>query len=335
MKKQILTIASIFIGLAVYGQNGNGNGNTNNGNGTNSFPTNGNVGIGNTNPTEKLRVNGNVKVDSTMIVAKDATFESSARVDEDLRVNGQLYVPNMLEVNQVYDSELTFIDQTGAIYRGNESSTRDYIINTLYNDQRGCSSQYLALPTWKSGQNKIYSPCPEVNVGIGTSDPQHKLDVRGVGYFSGGVRLGTAFNPNPSAYIEGHYILGSNKPWIRFTTLDGTQNKTAFLVNNDGGLYCTSVRVRLRDDIPVPDYVFSSNYSLMPLKEVEKFIKTNSHLPNVPSEKQIREEGLAIEDMQLKLLEKVEELTLYIIKLNSENERMQAEINDLKTSRYE
>ena len=66
----------------------------------------------------------------------------------------------------------------------------------------------------------------------------------------------------------------------------------------------------------IPDYVFKEDYNLMPLSELKKFVETNKHLPNVKSEKEFKEEGsYALGEMNLKLLEKVEELTLYILQL--------------------
>lgn len=62
-----------------------------------------------------------------------------------------------------------------------------------------------------------------------------------------------------------------------------------------------------------PDYVFSSDYSLRPLNELEDFIKQNRHLPEVPSAKEVETNGLDLGDMEATLLKKIEELTLYTI----------------------
>ena len=72
------------------------------------------------------------------------------------------------------------------------------------------------------------------------------------------------------------------------------------------------------------DFVFSRNYNLKPLEEVESFIAENEHLPDVPSAAQVAEEGYSQHDMNKVLLQKIEELTLYIIK-------QQKEIDELKT----
>ena len=62
-----------------------------------------------------------------------------------------------------------------------------------------------------------------------------------------------------------------------------------------------------------PDYVFKTGYELMPLHQVEKFVHTNQHLPGIPSASRVKDKGLSIGEMQHLLLQKIEELTLYII----------------------
>ncbi len=78
------------------------------------------------------------------------------------------------------------------------------------------------------------------------------------------------------------------------------------------------------------DYVFAPDYKLMPLKDVEQFTKENKHLPNVPSASEMVNNGLDVAEMDAKLLEKVEELTLYLIEQNKQIELLKAEITSLK-----
>jgi hypothetical protein len=79
-----------------------------------------------------------------------------------------------------------------------------------------------------------------------------------------------------------------------------------------------------------PDYVFKTGYSLRSLSEVEAFVKTNSHLPDVPSEAEIKEKGIDMEQMNATLLKKVEELTLYLIEQQKELDTLKEEIKQLK-----
>jgi len=63
----------------------------------------------------------------------------------------------------------------------------------------------------------------------------------------------------------------------------------------------------------VPDFVFKPTYKLMPLNQVEQYVNSNSHLPEIPSASEVSKNGLNMGDMQNKLLQKIEELTLYSI----------------------
>ena len=73
------------------------------------------------------------------------------------------------------------------------------------------------------------------------------------------------------------------------------------------------------------DFVFEKNYKLRPLKEVETFITANKHLPDVPSCKEIKKEGVNVAEMDAILLQKIEELTLYAIEQNKRMEAIEKE----------
>ena len=79
-----------------------------------------------------------------------------------------------------------------------------------------------------------------------------------------------------------------------------------------------------------PDYVFSKDYKLMPLNKVEEFINKNSHLPNIPTTQEIKTGGLNTGLILSKQMEKIEELTLYLIDLKKEIELLKVENNILK-----
>ncbi|PXW14310.1 hypothetical protein C8D70_10712 [Chryseobacterium sp. CBTAP 102] len=78
------------------------------------------------------------------------------------------------------------------------------------------------------------------------------------------------------------------------------------------------------------DYVFNKDYKLNSLETVEKHIEEKGHLPNIPSAKEVEENGINLGEMDAKLLEKIEELTLYVIQLNKEVKELRAENADLK-----
>ncbi len=77
------------------------------------------------------------------------------------------------------------------------------------------------------------------------------------------------------------------------------------------------------------DFVFESKYILRDLSEVETFINENKHLPDVPSQKEVAENGVSLGEMDAILLQKIEELTLYIIELDKENSELKQLINQL------
>jgi len=119
-------------------------------------------------------------------------------------------------------------------------------------------------------------------------------------------------------------------------------NNTKLFINNNGniGIGTTTPREKLTvkckilsEEIIVvldantssyPDYVFSDDYNLTSLHEIELFIKKYKHLPDVPTVEEVKTEGMKLAEMNIILLKKIEELYLYVIELKKE-------INDLKS----
>ena len=78
------------------------------------------------------------------------------------------------------------------------------------------------------------------------------------------------------------------------------------------------------------DYVFNPGYRLKPLKEIAVYIKANHHLPDIPSEAEVKENGVSLGEMQSKLLAKIEELTLHVIQEHERNDRLQERLARLE-----
>lgn len=95
----------------------------------------------------------------------------------------------------------------------------------------------------------------------------------------------------------------------------------------EDGILTEKVQVAIKTTADWADYVFGQDYGLMPLNEVEDFVKDNNHLPNVPSAAEMVEKGLDVAKMDAKLLEKIEELTLYIIQQNKRIEALEAKLS--------
>jgi hypothetical protein len=96
------------------------------------------------------------------------------------------------------------------------------------------------------------------------------------------------------------------------------------------GILTEKVRVAVSTSSSWADYVFDKSYRLPTLSYVEKYIKANKHLPNVPSAQDVVKDGIDIMQMQSKLLEKIEELTLYMIEANKKTQELEAEVKKLK-----
>jgi hypothetical protein len=107
----------------------------------------------------------------------------------------------------------------------------------------------------------------------------------------------------------------------------GVTDTKGYKLAVDGQGIFTKLRVQQQ---PWADFVFEPAYELIPLPDLEKFILAKKHLPLVPSAATVEKEGIDLGEMQAVLLQKIEELTLYIIDLNKKNEQQQQEINLLK-----
>jgi hypothetical protein len=193
------------------------------------------------------------------------------------------------------------------------------------------------------------------NVGIGTITPNAKLDVfmsynaninKGLKMFYQGS-WGTAEYSSNFRFIdisstEGGNILqvngygigigyappshgSSNKLYINGNVGIGTNDPKAKLSVN-GTIISTEIKV-LADISQYPDFVFSDNYNLRSIKEVEKYIEDNNHLPDIPKAEEVKD-GIALGEMNTKLLQKIEELTLYVIDLQKQVDDLKSQLNE-------
>lgn len=94
------------------------------------------------------------------------------------------------------------------------------------------------------------------------------------------------------------------------------------------GIRTEKVKVDIAANNGWADYVFKNDYKLMPLKEVEKFIRENGHLPEVPSTEEAIENGIELKEMNILLLKKIEELTLHLIEQKKEIDNLKLELNN-------
>ncbi|MBY8963548.1 hypothetical protein KJK34_12365 [Flavobacterium sp. D11R37] len=135
---------------------------------------------------------------------------------------------------------------------------------------------------------------------------------------------GIATSINDNIYTNGKVGINVNQ----FPTFVGDEDVSFYNLFVTGGILTEEVRISLKEDWA--DYVFKESYKLPTLQEVEEHIKKEGHLINIPSEDEVKKNGIEIGEMNKLLLEKIEELTLHVIDLNKKIEKQQNEINDLK-----
>ena len=108
----------------------------------------------------------------------------------------------------------------------------------------------------------------------------------------------------------------------------GTTTPGSFKLAVEGKIGAREIKVTL--DNPWPDYVFNQKYPLMDIADLDKYISINKHLPGIPSAKEIKDaNGIELGQMTSKLMEKVEELTLYLIQLKKENDEIKVKLKEL------
>lgn len=208
-------------------------------------------------------------------------------------------------------------------------------------------------------------------IGINTSSPSDQLDVNGDISLSGSNRtINLMGNSGELNFMNGStrevyldyngtdFFIDNNRlggdveldanTLIRFQTdniermvIDETGRvgigitsagiPTGYLLAVDGNVISERVRVRLSGDWP--DYVFAENYPLLPLNDLKETIKEEGHLPNMPDAATVQEEGQDLGDMQVLMMEKIEELTLYIIELHERVAFLEKENEVLKSEK--
>ncbi len=134
---------------------------------------------------------------------------------------------------------------------------------------------------------------------------------------------GSGFTLTDAELIERRVVL------IGAGSMNGGNLVDAYMKVN-GKIITKEVEVTLTN---WPDIVFEKNYILTPLAEIEKYINKYKHLPNIPSATEVAKNGVALGETQALLLQKIEELTLYMIELSKKNEALQKEVDLLKKAK--
>ena len=111
----------------------------------------------------------------------------------------------------------------------------------------------------------------------------------------------------------------------------GTTDTKGYMLAIDGKAIAEEIKVQLSENWAFPDYVFEKDYELRDLARVEDYIEKNGHLPDIPSAEEVKEnDGIDIGEMNLKLLRKIEELTLYLIDQNKEIQKLKLQNSEIE-----
>lgn len=328
----------------------------------NNVPSSGPVTIGTLTqcPGKHLTVSGHarfyndVHISGTTINAGDVVMQGDVRMDSLVNYGG---TPE--------DLSIVVIDAAGNITRTPKSDFVAMLLEPIGVDY--CGTGDVSNPQWYKGLNKLFSPCPQVNVGIGNSNPEFKLDVTGE-TFTVKLLVGNSLGTD-TAMINAYAFNHTQRLLQLGKKVGGLAEEIRFVVNNDGSAELTNVgsnpaltinnngsshvivinddsgnkiaqlensgllRSRsIRVDLATwADHVFADEYDLMDLKDVKRFIAENGHLPDVPSEKEIETNGLDLGEMQRIQMQKIEELTLHLIQMDEKMTEMQKDMEVLKS----
>ncbi|WP_062061249.1 hypothetical protein [Aquimarina longa] len=306
-----------------------------------------NVGIGTSEPTETLDINGNLRVRGIPTTGSYPGTTTKVHIGP-AKIHTYAGYPGFAAVRLIGpgDNEMTMTSDQDIFFKIKKSKILK--LNRHFVDFWGSEIRIR-----RDGK-----------MGIGTDKPSEKLDVHGNIHVTGqilmdnsdfrlGLNDGRDKGSNTSQRAMVHYTndrlilnyagdfeggteIHGNKVNIDGNLGIGTKNPDHKLTVN-GKIHCKEILVDL--EIPA-DYVFEKyytgisslkeGYTMPSLEEVEIFTKENHHLPNVPSAKEIQEEGLQLKEMTNILLQKVEELTLYTIEQEKRIKDLEGKLSSKK-----
>jgi hypothetical protein len=319
--------------------------------------SNGFIGINmNGTPSEVLDIVGNIRSRDTIRADNDIEAGVDIRAGDDIIAAGTISGAAVNSTGVLTVTGNSVVGGTGFV-NGEISTNTGITINNAAGtlsfrtagDDKGfvqLSGDNLRVGTYGTNTNGKFvirtgggdrvHVDPNGNMGLGIADPLSKIH----------IASGSDAGLSSHGYLMLGPVTGSNLIFDNNEIIARTNGQTGSLIlQNDGGsvrignvavpggykfaingkMVCEEVKVKLASS-GWPDYVFADNYKLKPLQEIEKFIIQNKHLPNIPSAAEVEKNGIEVGDMQKRMMEKIEELTLYVIELEKK-------VNDLKNAR--
>lgn len=284
---------------------------------TNTFPTSGSVGIGTTSPASKLDVIGPVSIGAGSVNTNNTKMFIRNPSGKTWAISSGLNLVNEVDFG-IYNwtdnasSPLLNISSTGNVGIGLTNPGMKLDVNGDTRSTRFCSGVLTPFIL----DNFTYDTKLTYNYGISWV-PDSWFTGGNTSWLSGwgGIKLFTAATPRLSITNSGNVLIGKT-----------TQSNAAYILDVNGATRANKVVVNTTG----ADFVFDSSYCLKSLNQVENYISHNKHLPDIEPAAYMQKEGLDLGENQTKLLQKVEELTLYIIAQNKKIEALQSDIKEIK-----
>lgn len=291
----------------------------------------GNIGIGTSSPLEKLDIMGGIRFGNTTL-NNPGTIRYTG-TDFEGYIGGQW--KSLINNN----GPIQWAGPTGGVL---STSSTVSITKTLSVGLPGT----VFPPIFEANSNNGTTTTSVFKVDHNRIDANANLLINSGSLFitRGGSVPGNALSASTAGVLTlntngvsspsiGFFINSNNRNFFTVTEqqiLYKNETQDLFKVDDNGYVYARKSIVTLAN--PFPDYVFESSYKLKPLNELEAYINKYKHLPNVPSAEEIaaNKNQVDVGDMQVKLLEKVEELHLYVIQQQQQIEKQQKEIETLK-----
>ncbi len=258
----------------------------------------GNVGIGTVSPNYQLHIKDGsglrVQSSNAQIVFSDISNSLKLRMNN----SGDLQLTN------ISDNSLCHFDNNGNVGIGTTNPIESKLVIN-HRSEPGLSGN-------KTGALAIIGLNTELAIGASSQT-------------NGGSWIQTRHKD--SQYPASAYTLALNP--LGGNVGIGTSNTFGYKLAVNGTIGAKEVKVE--NTSAWPDYVFSDNYKLNDLNEIENFVKENKHLPDIPSAREVEENGIQLGEMDAKLLQKIEELTLYMIEQNKKTETLIEKVETLES----
>jgi len=292
--------------------------------GNNIYKLNGNVGIGTYNPSQRLDVNGNLKATGFMmptgagpgkVLTSDASGNATwantqwtASGNNIYRSTGNVGIGTTLPLARLVVSHTASVDTKIAEFIDSENRKLFFVPKLSSSGYNPISSANDAGIFWSDGSG---DGGQNLNAGFVIA-PHKDRDITGISIdHQGNVGIGKKSSPLAKLDVNGTLKASAiEAPSMNINTM------TISTLTVTSKLWAAEIEVTNLSGWK--DYVFDDDYPLMPLSQVEAFIMENRHLPGIPSEKEVMANGFNIAEMNAILLQKIEELTLYVIKLEKE-----------------